>query len=113
MSSRRPFLVLPRFPGASLIVLEPSTQWRQPDAARTPAQLAATVNTGLVVAVVASRERWASGVEHVLVFFFYDIYPEARQILSEIGVTLHSLATWWDVLAVAKARRHHFSPSRT
>jgi hypothetical protein len=55
MSSRRPFLVLPRFPGASLIVLEPSTQWRQPDAARTPAQLAATVNTGLVVAVVASR----------------------------------------------------------
>jgi ABC-type protease/lipase transport system fused ATPase/permease subunit len=67
MSSRRPFLVLPRFPGASLIVLEPSTQWRQPDAARTPAQLAATVNTGLVVAVVASRERWASGVEQVLV----------------------------------------------
>jgi ABC-type protease/lipase transport system fused ATPase/permease subunit len=67
MSSRRPFLVLPRFPGASLVVLEPSTQWRQPDAARTPAQLAATVNTGLVVAVVASRERWASGVEHVLV----------------------------------------------
>src|SRR5262249_61690876 len=42
-------------------------------------------------------------VEHVLVFFFYDIYPEARTILSDLGVTLHSLATWWDVLAVAKA----------
>ena len=36
------------------------------------------------------------------VFFFYDIYPEARQIISDLGVTLHSLATWWDVLAVAK-----------
>jgi len=42
-------------------------------------------------------------VDHVLVFFFYDIYPEARTILNELGVTLHSLATWWDVLAVAKA----------
>jgi orotate phosphoribosyltransferase len=44
-----------------------------------------------------------ANVEHVLVFFFYDIYPEARTILSDLGVTLHSLATWWDVLAVAKA----------
>jgi orotate phosphoribosyltransferase len=42
-------------------------------------------------------------VEHTLVFFFYDIFPEARKILSDLGVTLHALATWWDVLAVAKA----------
>jgi orotate phosphoribosyltransferase len=41
-------------------------------------------------------------VEHVLVFFFYDIFPEGRTILRDLGVTLHSLATWWDVLAVAK-----------
>ena len=41
-------------------------------------------------------------VEHVLVFFFYDIFPEGRKILSDLGVTLHSLATWWDVLAAAK-----------
>jgi orotate phosphoribosyltransferase len=42
-------------------------------------------------------------VEHCLVFFFYDIFPEGRKILGELGVTLHALATWWDVLAVAKA----------
>ncbi len=42
-------------------------------------------------------------VEHVLVFFFYDIFPDAPKILSDLRVTLHSLATWWDVLAVAKA----------
>ena len=41
-------------------------------------------------------------VEHVFVFFFYDIFPEGKKILSELGVTLHSLATWWDVLEVAK-----------
>jgi orotate phosphoribosyltransferase len=41
-------------------------------------------------------------VEHVLVFSFYDIFPDAPKILRDLGVTLHSLATWWDVLAVAK-----------
>jgi orotate phosphoribosyltransferase len=41
-------------------------------------------------------------VEHVFVFFFYDIFPEGKTILRDLGVTLHSLATWWDVLEVAK-----------
>jgi orotate phosphoribosyltransferase len=41
-------------------------------------------------------------VEHVLVFFFYDIFPEGKKILADLGVTLHALATWWDVLDVAK-----------
>jgi orotate phosphoribosyltransferase len=41
-------------------------------------------------------------VEHVFVIFFYDIFPESRKILGDLGVTLHALATWWDVLAVAK-----------
>ncbi|MGD0025779.1 MAG: orotate phosphoribosyltransferase [Xanthobacteraceae bacterium] len=41
-------------------------------------------------------------VEHVLVFFFYDIFPEGKKILGDLGVTLHALATWWDVLDVAK-----------
>src|SRR5262247_1011638 len=49
----------------------------------------------------ALREAGAK-VEHVLVFFFYDIFPESKKILSDLGVTLHYLATWWDVLAVAK-----------
>jgi orotate phosphoribosyltransferase len=38
-----------------------------------------------------------------IVLFFYDIYPQSRKILGDIGVTLHSLTTWWDLLAVAKA----------
>jgi len=39
---------------------------------------------------------------HCFVIFFYDIYPEGKKILSNLGVTLHALTTWWDVLAVAK-----------
>ena len=41
-------------------------------------------------------------VDHVFVFFFYDIFPEGEKILKDLGVTLHALATWWDVLEVAK-----------
>src|SRR5690348_14098015 len=42
-------------------------------------------------------------VDHIFVLFFYDIFAEAKTILGDMGVTLHSLATWWDVLAVARA----------
>jgi orotate phosphoribosyltransferase len=41
--------------------------------------------------------------DHCTVLFFYDIYPEGRKILADIGVTLHYLTTWHDVLRVAKA----------
>ena len=41
-------------------------------------------------------------VNHIFVIFFYDIYPEGRKILGDLGITMHTLATWWDVLRVAK-----------
>ena len=41
--------------------------------------------------------------DHAFVFFFYDIFPQARELMQEIGVNLHYLVTWWDVLEVAKA----------
>jgi orotate phosphoribosyltransferase len=41
-------------------------------------------------------------VDHVFVFFFYDIFPESKKVFGELKVTLHALATWWDVLGVAK-----------
>jgi orotate phosphoribosyltransferase len=39
---------------------------------------------------------------HCFVLFFYDIYPEGKKILADLGVTLHHLTTWREVLAVAK-----------
>ena len=42
-------------------------------------------------------------VEHAFVVFFYDIFPEGTKALDDIGLTLHALATWWEVLEVAKA----------
>jgi len=41
-------------------------------------------------------------VDHVFVVFYYDIFPESKKVMSELGVRLHHLATWWDVLGVVK-----------
>ena len=40
--------------------------------------------------------------EHTFVIFHYGIFPEGEARLKEHGVNLHTLATWWDVLACAK-----------
>ena len=49
----------------------------------------------------ALREAGAK-VDHTFVVFYYDIFPQTRQALDKIGLEMHSLATWWDVLKVAK-----------
>jgi orotate phosphoribosyltransferase len=41
--------------------------------------------------------------DHAFVFFFYDIFPKARETMAQLGVTLHSLVTWRDILEVARA----------
>jgi orotate phosphoribosyltransferase len=46
--------------------------------------------------------RAGAEVEHVFVLFYYDIFPEGPRIMAETGITMHHLATWWDVLRVAK-----------
>jgi orotate phosphoribosyltransferase len=52
--------------------------------------------------VNAIRDAGAS-CDHCIVIFFYGIYPQGKRILGDLGVTLHQLTTWWDVLAVAKS----------
>jgi orotate phosphoribosyltransferase len=43
-------------------------------------------------------------VEHTLVVFYYDIFPDTPARLGAEGLSLHFLATWWDVLAEARAQ---------
>ena len=62
-----------------------------------------TSDGGSKVVFVDALRAAGTTVEHCFVIFFYDIFPESQKILGDLGVTLHRLATWWDVLAVAKA----------
>ncbi len=43
---------------------------------------------------------------HTAVVFHYDIFPEGG-LLSGAGLTLHRLATWWDVLDELRAGGRH------
>jgi len=52
--------------------------------------------------VEAIRETGAS-CAHTAVIFYYGIFPDTEKTLGAHGVSLHSLCTWWDVLAEAKA----------
>ncbi len=51
--------------------------------------------------VEALREAGAD-CAHTFVIFHYDIFPAGIEKLRKAGVSLHSLATWWDVIAVAE-----------
>lgn len=44
-------------------------------------------------------------VEHTFVIFHYGIFERSREIMSGLGVRLHALATWWDVLEVVTEAR--------
>jgi orotate phosphoribosyltransferase len=61
-----------------------------------------TSDGGSKITFVNALRAAGTKVEHCFVIFFYDIFPESKKILSDLGVTLHRLATWWDVLAVAR-----------
>ena len=41
-------------------------------------------------------------VTHTFVIFYYDIFPQTKDLLAKMDMTMLSLATWWDVLAVCK-----------
>lgn len=45
-------------------------------------------------------------VKHVFVLFHYGIFQQSQSALADIGVSLHALATWHDVLAVARTQSY-------
>ena len=44
-------------------------------------------------------------VNHAMVVFFYGVFPGAVKTLEEIGIHLHYLTNWWDVLEIAEHRK--------
>jgi orotate phosphoribosyltransferase len=49
-------------------------------------------------------------VTDTFVVFHYGIFPQSVDILGAMGVKLHALATWWDVLEAAE--RHKYFDAR-
>lgn len=55
--------------------------------------------------VNALREAGAD-VKHAFVVFHYGIFDASKKNMKDLGITLHALTTWWDVLKVAKAENY-------
>lgn len=61
-----------------------------------------TTDGGSKVRFVDALREAGAVVEHTYVVFHYGIFAEAWETMENIGVGLHALATWWDVLDAAR-----------
>jgi len=61
----------------------------------------ASEGTSKVNFVNALRQA-GSIVEHIWVVFHYGIFPQSETTMADMGVKLHALANWWDVLRVGR-----------
>jgi len=59
-------------------------------------------DAGSKLAFVAALREAGAEVAHAFVIFHYGIFPQSVASLVEIGIALHGLATWWDVIAAAE-----------
>ena len=63
-----------------------------------------TTDGGSKVRFIEALRKAGAEVAHTYVVFHYGIFAESLTTMAELGVKLHALATWWDVLEVARAR---------
>ena len=45
-------------------------------------------------------------VKHAFVVFHYGIFPQSVETMANVGVKLHALATWWNVLELAEEEKY-------
>lgn len=63
-----------------------------------------TTDGGSKVRFIDALREAGATVAHTYVVFHYGIFPESLATMAKLDVGLHALATWWDVLDVARAR---------
>jgi orotate phosphoribosyltransferase len=68
-----------------------------------------TTDGGSKIAFANALRDAGAIVNHAFVVFFYGVFPGSLQTLSAMGVTLHHLCTWWDVLEACR-ERPYFTP---
>lgn len=61
-----------------------------------------TTDGGSKVRFIDALREAGAIVEHTYVVFHYGIFAEAWETMEKLGVGLHALATWWDVLDAAR-----------
>ncbi len=67
---------------------------------------------GSKVNFVNALRKSGAEINDIFVVFFYDIFPDSSALLNELGINLHYLCTWHDILRVAK-KDQYFSTNIT
>jgi orotate phosphoribosyltransferase len=65
-----------------------------------------TTDGGSKVGFVEALRTAGAECKHAFVVFHYGIFAKSEETMRTLGVQLHALATWWDVLAAARASGH-------
>jgi orotate phosphoribosyltransferase len=66
------------------------------------ARIEGDIRDGQRILLVEALRTAGAEVAHTFVIFYYDIFTDTPDRLAEVGIKLHYLATWWDVLAACK-----------
>ncbi|MEM6462995.1 MAG: orotate phosphoribosyltransferase [Pseudomonadota bacterium] len=61
-----------------------------------------TTDGGSKIKFAEAIRKAGATVDHTFAIFYYDIFKDAPERLRQNGLTLHYLATWWDVLALSR-----------
>lgn len=64
-----------------------------------------TTDGGSKIKFAEALRHAGATVTDTFAVFYYDIFPDAPKRLEAAGMRLHYLATWWDVLAAARAQK--------
>ncbi len=63
-----------------------------------------TTDGGSKLKFAEAIRRAGASCNHTLVVFYYDIFKSTHETLGKHDLNLHYLATWWDVLDVAREK---------
>ena len=61
-----------------------------------------TTDGGSKIQFVNALREAGALVDHTFVVFYYGVFPGSFETLTKMGIGLHHLATWWDVLEACK-----------
>lgn len=61
---------------------------------------------GSKVPFVEALRAAGAKVKETFVVFHYGTFPKSEERMKELGLNLHALATWWDVLDVAREEKY-------
>lgn len=64
-----------------------------------------TTDGGSKVGFVKALREAEQIVTDIFVIFEYGIFPDCQKIMQDHKVTLHSLATWWDILTLSRQEK--------